>query len=1043
MVFKRTYYPRLSTGIDTIVRMLSVALFLLVASASIAQQALAQMIQIISPSNGFVSDLHSQGVTAKGWVGFDAELWVNGSLAKKGTIRRDGLIDFINVNVPSGDVHYEARLVNPDSSPIETDTMRIHILGEPASIKMEIADEQLRANGISTTKGRVKVLDYWGYALQENVIVTVTVDSGTIITPDINPEMPGTQIRIVNGLAEFEYQAGKSIGVASISAQVQEVKATQKLQLTMPLEPFSLVGLIDGSASSMKASGDLTRLADQSSFPSGLTGDGRIAAYARGTISDDYLLTASYDSDRRNRSRLFKDLDPDYLYSMYGDNSMLYYDVQTQSPLFAKIEKNHSYALIGDYNSDLSSQEFTRYDRALNGIKVEQQDSKWKIKAFGSLTDKQVKHIEIRGEGLSGFYDLQSTQITPGSESVRIETRDRYHSEIVLQSIDKSRVSDYEIDYDGGTLFFKQPIPAFDSDGNPVWIVSTYEAMSNHSSTYIAGASVEHKLMDNLSVGVTGVTEEQSPKNYYLYGVNTKYQFGGLFGVSGEIARSTDFSSSGEMNSGLAYKMEVTSSPVRNLSLSSYYRRMEEGFYNIRESGFSGSDRNKERGSIKYGVSGGYQVGSDTKITSEYYEVLQPVNLGQSKLTSFTGTLEQHFTNRLIANLHVEDLGYTTSDSVTSTVQHSTVASAGATYVADNKLKITAQREQNLSSSQSTVKPNGSALQADYHMNNNIDLSAEERVFDGGGNLATIGLNSTVMAGTQAYSKYEIGNSIAGRRNMVSIGLRNTVKLPYDLTMNLGYERAKDLSQRVDQTPTNDHVSYSAGFEYLPKEPIKASTKIEYGQSNTSNKINYYVAGDYRFQRDFSFILKYDLSKENLLAPNSGYHDLSHLILGLAYRPTESDVINAIGKLEVKNDDNHTTTPILDNGAVIGSIHTYIEPVKRFELGIKVAYKVATDNSDLFSVTTHTIFYLVRGTYDITNKFDVGMEYRSLKQMEANDNLYGYSADVGYAVMTNLKLVVGYNFKGYKDVDLVENNVWSAGPFVKFSYKFGEELFGK
>jgi hypothetical protein len=64
-------------------------------------------------------------------------------------------------------------------------------------------------------------------------------------------------------------------------------------------------------------------------------------------------------------------------------------------------------------------------------------------------------------------------------------------------------------------------------------------------------------------------------------------------------------------------------------------------------------------------------------------------------------------------------------------------------------------------------------------------------------------------------------------------------------------------------------------------------------------------------------------------------------------------------------------------------------------------------------------------------------------QTEANDILHGYSADIGYVVMTNLKLMVGYNFKGYKDRDLVDNNMWSAGPFVKFSFKFGEELFGK
>jgi hypothetical protein len=1032
-VSKQTYYPLQNAGILTAVRMFALVLSMtLVFSAS----SFTQMIKILSPEGGSISSLHSQGVTAKGWTGFEAELWVNGVQAQRGAIRGDGFVDFINVPVPTGDVLLEARLVNPDGSPIQSDTVRIHVLGEPSSIKVEMDEEEMRANGSSTLKGHFQVLDYWGYALKDYV-VTVSADSGNIVTKDLDLNTAGTQIRLVRGFGEFEYKAGKNSGTATITAQAEQVKSSVQIHMLTPLEPFTLIGLVDGSASSMKANGDLTRLTDKNSFPDGMTAEGRLAAYARGTIGEDYLLTASYDSDRRNRARLFRDLDPDYLYSMYGDNSLLYYDVQTQSPLFAKIEKNQSYAIIGDYNSEINSQEFTRYDRALNGIKVSHQDSKWKIKGFGSLTDHQVKHDEIRGEGLSGYYYLSSSHITPGSERLHVETRDKYHSEIIIRSADKFRFSDFEIDYDQGTIFFKQPVSAFDADGNPVWIVVTYEAITDNASTYLAGASVEHNFTDDLSVGVTGITEEQSPKNYNLFGANAKYQLGGKYGISGEVAHSSDFASTpNEKSSGNAYKIEVTGAPLDNLSLRSYYRRMEEGFYNIRESG-----GRKERGSIKYGVNGNYQLTSKTKFASEYYETLQDLERGQSKLASFTGAVEHRFTDRLFANFRVEDIRYSI-DSLSAPVRHSTLGVAGASYVAAEKLKLTAQHERNLGSTADATKPNATALMAEYRLLQSTALSAEERFYEGGGNMATLGVNSMVTEGTQVYGKYEIGNSIAGRRNMISMGIRNTVKLPLDLTMSLGYERAKDLSQRIDQTPTNDHVAYSAGLEYLPKEPIKASTKIEFGESNTAKKTNFFFAGDYRFQRDFSFILKYNLAKENAVI-NSNYRNLSHLILGVAYRPTESNAINAIGKFEIKGDNNHYLAPFIDYGAVIGSIHTYIEPMQRLELGIKLAYKVASENSEQFSVSTHTTFYLLRATYDITEKFDVGMEYRALVQSEANDILNGYSADIGYVVMTNLKLMVGYNFKGYKDRDLVDNNMWSAGPFVKFSYKFGEELFGK
>ncbi len=1045
-VKEQTYYPLeffensskilsfpqiLSGNLITAFKKLGIVISLLFV---LSTSAFGQLIKITYPEDGTISSLRSQAVVAKGWVGFDAELWVNGVQAKRGAIRTDGVIDFVNVQVPNGEVVLEARLVNPDGSPIGSDSIKIHVLGEPAAVKIEMSDGEVRANG--SLKGKIQVLDYWGYALKD-YIVTLSADSGSITARDLDPNTFGTQIRLVNSIGEFEYIAGKNAGIAIITAQAEQVKSSVEIRMLTPLEPFTLVGLADGSLASMKASGDLTRLADKNSFPDGLTTDGRLAAYARGTIGDDYLLTASYDSDRRNRARLFRDLDPDYLYSMYGDNSLLFYDVQTQSPLFAKIEKNQSYAIIGDYTSEINSQEFTRYDRALNGIKVSHQDSKWKIKGFGTLTDRQVKHDEIRGEGLSGYYHLSSSHITPGSERLHIETRDKRHPEIIIRSEAKFRFSDFEIDYDQGTIFFKQPVPAFDGDGNPVWIAVTYEAITDKATTYIAGVSVEHAITEDLMVGVTGITEEQSPKNYNLFGANTKYQLGGKFNVSGEIARSSDFASTpNEKSSGNAYKLEVIGSPLPNLSLRSYYRKMEEGFYNIRESG-----GRKDRGSARYGVNGSYALSSKSKITSEYYESMQNLERGQSKLASFTGGVEHRFSDRLIGNIRVEDLRYSI-DTAGAPVRHSTLGVAGASYVAAEKLKLTAQHERNFGPYDDITKPNATAIIGEYRLMQSTSISAEERFYEGGGNMSTLGVNSMVTEGTQVYSKYEIGNSIAGRRNMISIGIRNSVKLPYDLTMSLGYEKAKDLSQRVDQTPTDDHVAYSAGLEYLPKDPVKAATKIEFGENNTNKKTNFYFAGDYRFQRDFSFIVKYNLAKEKSIATSS-FRDLSHLILGVAYRPTESNNINAIGKFEMKGDNNHYLAPFIDYSAIIGSIHTYIEPVRRFELGVKLAYKVASESSDQFSVTTHTSFYLLRGTYDITDKFDVGAEYRALIQSEANDILHGYSVDVGYVVMTNLKLMVGYNFKGYKDRDLVDNNMWSSGPFVKFSFKFGEELFGK
>jgi hypothetical protein len=63
---------------------------------------------------------------------------------------------------------------------------------------------------------------------------------------------------------------------------------------------------------------------------------------------------------------------------------------------------------------------------------------------------------------------LSRSQLVMNSERVTIETCDRYRSEIILSSRTLVRHIDYNIDYEAGTLFFKEPVFSRDQDLNPI-----------------------------------------------------------------------------------------------------------------------------------------------------------------------------------------------------------------------------------------------------------------------------------------------------------------------------------------------------------------------------------------------------------------------------------------------------------------------------------------------------------------------------------------------------------------------------------------------
>ncbi len=148
---------------------------------------------------------------------------------------------------------------------------------------------------------------------------------------------------------------------------------------------------------------------------------------------------------------------------------------RVHEPIYVKLERDQFYALFGDYDTGLTMTELSRYSRQLTGVKSEMKSDHFDYTLFASRNDQAFVKDEIRGDGTSGLYHLSRKNIVLNSETVVIETRDRYRSEVILSSQPLSRFLDYSIDYDTGTIFFKSPVFNTDANFNPIFIVVRYE----------------------------------------------------------------------------------------------------------------------------------------------------------------------------------------------------------------------------------------------------------------------------------------------------------------------------------------------------------------------------------------------------------------------------------------------------------------------------------------------------------------------------------------------------------------------------------------
>ena len=75
--------------------------------------------------------------------------------------------------------------------------------------------------------------------------------------------------------------------------------------------------------------------------------------------------------DRNDPRGLFKRIDPDRLYPVYGDDSRVTRDVDTQGKFYVRLDWDRSEVLWGNYNTGIVGTELSAYNRSLYGFKLD------------------------------------------------------------------------------------------------------------------------------------------------------------------------------------------------------------------------------------------------------------------------------------------------------------------------------------------------------------------------------------------------------------------------------------------------------------------------------------------------------------------------------------------------------------------------------------------------------------------------------------------------------------------------------------------------
>ena len=1072
----------------------------------------AEQIEIVTPVPGTVLNIPSTPIALSFPVGARIALLINGKLVDPSQIGRTEtnpetqlrIQTWYGVSLSAGENLIE--VVSTETGEVFASSP-IVVRGQPKALNL-FAPQTLPADGISTATIRGQLVDDVGIASKWNTTVTLNASAGRFLGADQNPDQPGFQVPVVDGSFSAELQSSLSSRLVQLQATTSGFEAFRQIQFQTPQRPSLVSGVIDlrfgaGGSDYYDSYREFLPINGDNSYEFDIDS----AVFATGNIGE-WLYTGAYNSDRalnencRGESTLFRassDSDCINSYATYGDDSST--DVITPSldSIYLRLERDSptstgiDYAMWGDFNTEefaTSSQLFTATNRQLHGFKTNYNFGNLSITGLYANNVEGFQRDTIAPDGTSGFYFTSQRDLVPGSETVYLELEELERPGTVLDRQLLSRGGDYEIDYDRGTLLFKDPImrTMVAEDGLLLVrrIVATYQHEDGNDTDIYAGRlrysfgdALEPTVEQSSWIGASYLSEDQGTRDFTLYGIDAQIALGDNTKVVAEIAQSDSNFAEIDSAGGTAYRVEIDSQLNNAINGSAYYRSTTPGFSNVATTSFV-------PGQTRYGAQLTGQIGEGTALRARYDRetndgtapsvITDVSDLLSGIATTALGTeLDNTLTTYSLgisqkigrANAEFDWIHRDRTDRINEDFNASSdQLRTRVTAPISRKLSVVAQNEINLSSEVDPIYPSRTLIGLNWEAMPWLNVGLNQIFYGGGGNsrgsytsLDVTG-EHTFASDTTIRGRF---STTDGRQVGGTIGLEQGINLAPGLDLDLSYEKVFSTfgNETAASTQFSQPVavgtgasalglaggeSYSIGLSYTDSADFQASTRFEHRSSARSSNTVFNVSALGRLSPALTVLGDYRLAR----AANqsiSGLGTTSLLKLGLAYRKPEDDKFNALLRYEHRTNPNSIPASAsvgssTDTQEHLFSAEAIYAPNWRWELYGKYALRNSrtainvTDSG--FSSSQTAQLAQARATYRLGYRWDVVGEARWIGGSGFNET--GYSVEGGYYPLPDLRISAGYS-GGAVDTDFGDNRS-TGGFYVGMTAKLSGLLSG-
>ena len=1004
------------------------------------------------------------------------------------------------VPITEGSNRFEAQVIE-NGQVVQHLERRVNYSSVPARAELVPAESELVADGVHKPVVAVRIFDASGRPVRSGTTGGYRINP-PYVPAQLQEQMqqrqlagpdrfePTWRIEGDEGVAYIELAPTGDAGTLVLNFDFQPTPQSGRKQelrawLEAPQRDWIVVGFASGTVGYDTLKGNAQPLPGANTKDGTYT-DGQVSLYAKGRVLGKWLLTLAYDSDKpeekRRRQSLLSTIDPQAYYTLYGDGAGQGHDAASQDKLYLKLERDQFYALFGDYETGLTQTTLSRYSRTLSGLKAEYGGGgPLQATVFAADTPLNFARDELQGDGTSGLYHLRTGGIVLNSERLRLETRDRFHSERVLQSRALARHLDYDIDYDAGTLFFREPVNSRDSSFNPVFIVAEYETYGAADQQLNAGGRIGATALDGrLNAGATAIHDHSSLSDGNLGGLDAKLKLAGDTELRAEVAASD--TKAGTLNrQGSAYLIEAEHHSAQFDALA--YARRQAPAFGLNQQNLS------EAGTDKKGVDGRITLAEHLSLHGQAW---RQENLASDATRDAAASQLEYRTDAgsvRLGGLYARDEAGAGA-LAGRRYESQQLTAAGNRYFLDRKLELSGQADHSLGGSNDSVDyPSRYALGASYALTDAVRLLLAEEYTDGqafDSLMTRVGLQATPWKGARLTSTLnQVDLREYGPRSFALFGLTQSLLLGERWGVDFGIDSSRAFNESgaaalpvnnsaqpyasggttANGSLTEDFIALSGGLTYR-SELWSWNGRAETRDGETRNRYGFSTG----FLRQAQAGVAYSLNAQGFhVSQASGPEGLYGTAgMGWAYRPLDSRW-SVLDRLELRYDQlvNGTGTAgsgLFGNTSLVAtgdalsrrlinnlSVNrvsrewnaedrqgNLFELAQRNQWSLYYGAKYAFDRFDGANYQGYTDLTGGEWRFDLNTWIDLGVQAGLLHAWQADNYRYSFGPQLGVSPVTNGWITLGYNLQGFRDRDFEAARYSTQGPYLTLRIKFDQ-----